>query len=338
MILIVGAGAIGQWLAALLRLRAAESVTVLCRPRQLETLRGGILLGSERAQVEPVVELQDGTAFSDVLFCVKAYQLPEAVAQVQAAGLQAERYWGFQNGVGTDPSIAAAFPAAWCGAMTTTVPVYVEENRVLPGPKGGLAWGSLNDPAGAPSWLSRMGLACFAATRVDSMKFSKLLLNLTCNASCALLDVLPGAVVNHRRMFDIELTCLRETLSVLKASKIPVMDLPGYAVTQMAALAPLPGFILRGILGGKIRKARGDKPPSLLLDLRGGRRQSEVEVLNGAVVRLGAQCGVPTPANRWLYESLSAVVREPELWDNYRGKIDQVSRQALAALVGNSGG
>lgn len=334
MILIVGAGAIGQWLAALLRIRASEDVTLLVRPRQVDMLRQGILLHDMAAQCTVVTELVAGTVFSDVIFAVKAYQLAAAAAQVRAAGVVASRVWGFQNGVGSEPQLAAQFSATWFGAMTTTVPVYIEGNRVAPGPKGGLAWSTPNDAAQAPAWLSQLGLACFGVRRVDSLKWSKLMLNLTCNASCALLDVLPEQVVNHKAMFDFELSCLREVLACLRKAGIPLVDLPHYRVTQMAALAPLPGFIIRQILGGKIKKARGDKPPSLLLDLRGGRRESEVEVLNGAVVRLGQECGVATPANLWLYESLLSVVREPSLWENFRGQIDGVARQALAARNG----
>jgi 2-dehydropantoate 2-reductase len=334
LILIVGAGAIGQWLAALLRLRASEEVTLLVRPRQVELLRQGIFLGETPAHCTVVTELAAGAVFSDVIFAVKAYQVAAAASQVQAAGIVAERVWSFQNGVGGEPAVAAAFPNSWFGAMTTTVPVYIDGNRVLPGPKGGLAWSSAGEAGRAPAWLSQLGMACFAVGRVDSLKWSKLMLNLTCNASCALLDALPAQVVEHRRMFDFELECLREVLACLRKAGIPLVELPAYAVPQMAMLAPLPGFVVRRILGSKIKKARGDKPPSLLLDLRAGRSDSEVEVLNGAVVRLGAECGVPTPCNRWLYDALTSVVRGDVLWEQYQGQIDEVSRQALAARNG----
>ncbi len=323
-ILIVGAGAIGQWLGALLHEKAGESVTMLARPRQLETLAG--------LPMRSVAQLEPGTAFDDVIFTVKAFQVEEAAAQLAAADLQLKRIWGFQNGMGSDEKLAAQFPGFWFGAMTTTIPVYIENGRPQPGPRGGLAWATKHERFLAPSWLDRMDLPCTGVARVDSLKCSKLLLNVTCNSSCALLDMLPSEVVAHRAMFGFELACLREFLAVVKSNRIPLVDLPNYKVTQMAALAYLPNFAIRSLLGSKITKARGQKPPSLLVDLRAGRPQSEVEVLNGAVVELGKRSGIPTPGNAWLLENLRAVVADNSLWSKYRGQIDRVAEEALKSL------
>lgn len=326
-VLIVGAGAIGQWLGALLHEGAGESVTMLARPRQLEALAS--------LPMRSVAQLEAGTQFDDVIFTVKAFQVEEAAAQLAASGLRLKRIWGFQNGMGSDEKLAAHFPGLWFGAMTTTIPVYIENGRPQPGPRGGLAWATKHERFLAPAWLDRMGLPCTAVARVDSLKCSKLLLNVTCNSSCALLDMLPSEVVAHGPMFSFELACLREFLAVVKSNRIPLVDLPNYKVTQMAALAYLPNFAIRSLLGSKITKARGQKPPSLLVDLRAGRPQSEVEVLNGAVVELGKRSGIPTPGNAWLLENLRAVVADNGLWSKYRGQIDSVAQQALRALKTN---
>lgn len=323
-VLIVGAGAIGQWLGALLHAPGGESVTLLARPRQLADLA--------HLPMRSVAELEPGTAFEDVIFTVKAFQVEEAAAQLAGAGLKLKRIWGFQNGMGSDEALAAQFPGHWFGAMTTTIPVYIENGRPRPGPRGGLAWATRHERFLAPGWLERLGLPMTAVARVDSLKCSKLLLNLTCNASCALLDMLPSEVVPHQAMFSFELACLREFLAVVKANRIPWADLPNYKVTRMAALAYLPNFAIRSLLGSKIIRARGQKPPSLLVDLRGGRPRSEVEVLNGAVVELGKRSGIPTPGNGWLLQTLRSVVADNSQWSRYRGQIDEVARQALQAL------
>lgn len=330
-VLIVGAGAIGQWLAALLRDRAGLDVSLLVRPRQLQSLVEGVFIDGRQVPVHAFAEIPEGFRCDDLIFTVKAFQVEAAAEQCQY--VETQRVWGFQNGYGSDAILQRYFPNRWFGAMTTTVPVAVEGNRVLPTNRGGNAWAAARQPEQAPDWVNRLGLPCVAVPRIDSLKCSKLLLNITCNASCALLDVMPGQVVGHRAMFDFELACLREFLSVMKALQIPVADLPSYKVTQMAALRPLPNFLLRPILGGKIEKARGQKPPSLLIDLRAGRPQSEVDVLNGAVVEMGKQAGLPTPGNAWLHQQLAEVVADPARWSATRGQIDAVARQAHAALV-----
>jgi 2-dehydropantoate 2-reductase len=316
-VLIVGGGAIGQWLASLLH--AQTSVTLLVRPRQKAALSD--LLPYE------VVDEPPSAFHDDIIFTVKAFQVSEAAAQVHTPS---QRIWGFQNGIGSDSLLKSAYADRQFGAMTTTTPVAFDGPQVVAGKKGGLAW-SCPDPV--PAWLSHMGVACRRVKRVDTLKASKLLLNLTCNATCALLDALPQEVVDHRAMFTFEMACLREFLRVVKFSGIPLVDLPGYKVTQMAALSPLPDLVVRQILGPKIKKARGPKPPSLLLDLRAGRPQSEVDVLNGGVVAWGQEAGVATPANAWLHQHLSQVVADRRHWSRYRGRLDEVAEMALASLT-----
>jgi 2-dehydropantoate 2-reductase len=49
--------------------------------------------------------------------------------------------------------------------------------------------------------------------------------------------------------------------------------------------------------------------PSFHIDLHAGRRKSEVEWLQGAVVRFGEKLGIPTPVSRLETETLLAMVR-----------------------------
>ena len=52
--------------------------------------------------------------------------------------------------------------------------------------------------------------------------------------------------------------------------------------------------------------------------MRRGRRRSEVTELNGAVVQVGKQLGIPTPVNRALAETLARLVEGHIQWDNVR--------------------
>jgi 2-dehydropantoate 2-reductase len=63
--------------------------------------------------------------------------------------------------------------------------------------------------------------------------------------------------------------------------------------------------LMKKVVGG----GRGGKMPSFHIDLHAGRRQSEVEWLQGAVVHYGEKFGVPTPVNRLLTQTLLAMVR-----------------------------
>ena len=49
--------------------------------------------------------------------------------------------------------------------------------------------------------------------------------------------------------------------------------------------------------------------PSFHIDLYSGRGRSEVDWLNGAIVRYGEKAGIPTPVNKVLTETLQALTK-----------------------------
>jgi len=53
---------------------------------------------------------------------------------------------------------------------------------------------------------------------------------------------------------------------------------------------------------------RGKKMPSFHIDLYSGRKQSEVNQLNGAVVRAGKKFHIPTPVNSFLTDTLLSLI------------------------------
>ena len=95
----------------------------------------------------------------------------------------------------------------------------------------------------------------------------------------------------------------------MAAQGIHPVDLPKLPVRALALALRLPPFLARPVLVKVVGGGRGGKMPSFHIDLHAGRRTSEVEWLQGAVVRYGEKFGVPTPVNRLLTETLLALVR-----------------------------
>ena len=140
------------------------------------------------------------------------------------------------------------------------------------------------------------------------MKWSKLLTNLLANASTAILDMAPAEVFSHPGLYRLEIAQLREALAVMDAQGIKVVNLPGTPVRALAwAARSLPISLSRPLLRRAVGGGRGGKMPSLHIDLHSGRGKSEVETLNGAVVRYGERFGISTPVNRLFNETLLAL-------------------------------
>jgi 2-dehydropantoate 2-reductase len=157
--------------------------------------------------------------------------------------------------------------------------------------------------------LDEAGLNAHLYPRAADMKWSKMLTNLIANATAAILDMTPAEVFAHPRLFSLEMAMLREALAVMKAQGIKVVDLPGTPVRALVLAAKLPAFIASPILAKAVGGGRGGKMPSFHIDLHSGRGQSEVDWLNGAVVRYGEKFGASAPVNRVLNNTLLALTR-----------------------------
>ena len=125
---------------------------------------------------------------------------------------------------------------------------------------------------------------------------------------------------------------LRETLAVMKARGIRVVDTPRTPVRLLALAASLPAFIARPLMVRAVGGGRGGKMPSFHIDLHAGRGKSEVEWLNGAVVRYGEKSGVPTPVNKQLNGILSALTRAEIPLSEFSGQpeklLERISRNS----------
>lgn len=298
---VVGAGAIGTYLGELLRATGAE---VTYAPRRFR----------EVGQVVPDL----------AVVAVKSYDTPEAIRSLQRALAYAPEttILTVQNGVGNEELLAQAFGADRIAAGALTVPVERgADGRSRAAQPGGLG---LAPVGGSPhNWLvaafERAGLPVVVCADYRALKWSKLALNIVANASCAILDILPSELVRDAGLFELELAAVRETHAVMQALSLRAVDLPRYPVRAFMSAVALPGPLARGILAGRFAKSRGAKPPSMLLDLRAGRR-TEIGALNGAVASAGALHAVPAPVNAAFSRIVEEISADPARWAAYRGQ------------------
>jgi|HubBroStandDraft_1064217.scaffolds.fasta_scaffold07461_3 2-dehydropantoate 2-reductase len=297
---VVGAGAVGTYLGELLRGIGNE---VTYAPRALED----------------VVPVDADLA----IVAVKAYDTPGAIATLQRAlrNPAATTIVTPQNGIGNEELLVQAFGADAVVAAALTVPVGRDaRGKGVAARGGGIAFAPVG--GSAHNWL----LAAFGATGLPTqavadyraLKWSKLALNIVANASCAILDLLPERIVHEEAVFALEIRAIREVAATMRALGIRTLDLPRYPVRALLTIAALPMSLARTTLGGRIARARGDKPPSLLLDLRSAKHRTEVEFLNGAVARAAREAGVPAPVNAGFARILGDVAYTPQLWAKYR--------------------
>lgn len=133
------------------------------------------------------------------------------------------------------------------------------------------------------------GFTAEAVRDVLVMQWEKLICNVAYSAPCALTGMTVGQVMGDAEIGPVSRAAAVEALKVARAR--------GVAVTVDDAVAHVRAF------GARIPDAR----PSVLLDHE-KRRQSEIDVINGAIPREAARCGLEAPVNA----TLAALVKQRE--------------------------
>jgi 2-dehydropantoate 2-reductase len=314
---IVGAGAVGTYLGDLLQ---SIGVEVSYAPRDL-------------TDVAP--------ADADVaIVAVKAYDTGSAIETLRKAIPYPEKcvFVSPQNGVGNEEKLAEAFGADNVVAAALTTPVDRSARWNGHGRAANKEGGFALSPLGgnAYNWLvaaiSSTGLKTQVVQDWRALKWSKLALNIVANASCAILNVLPNRMVNFEDIFTLEIRAIREVRAVMQALDIAPIDLPRYPVRMLQSIATLPSPVSRRLLARRVAGARGTKPPSLLLDLRAGKAQTEVAYLNGAVACAGRDHGIATPVNAVYARVLEDIAHMPQLWAKYREHPDTLAAEVDAEV------
>lgn len=314
---IVGEGAVGTYLGDLLQ---SIDVEVTYAPRD----------------VERVVPVDADVA----IVAVKAYDTDGAIDTLRRAIRVPETcvFVSPQNGVGNEEKLAAAFGQDNVVAAALTTPVDRPRDdghgKAATAKEGGLAFSPMG--SNAYNWLN----ATFASSGIKvqvvddwrALKWSKLALNVVANAGCAILNVLPNRLVHFEEVFTLEIRAIREVRAVMQAMNITPLDLPRYPVRALQGIATLPSPIARRLLAGRVAGARGTKPPSLLLDLRAGKAQTEVDFLNGAVACAGRDHGVAVPVNAVYSRVLEDIAHMPQLWAKYRERPDTLAAEVEAEV------
>jgi 2-dehydropantoate 2-reductase len=313
-IYVVGKGAVGTYLGDLLQ---ALGIEISYAPRALQEVR---------------------PYDADIaLVATKSYDTESAIETLRRAIAYPEKcvFVSPQNGVGNEERLASTFGADNVVAAALTTPVDRDrDGNARPAKDGGLALAPMG--SNAYNWLA----ATFAGTGLNvkviedwrALKWSKLALNVVANASCAILNVLPNRFVHFDRIFALEIRMIREVRAVMQALGIEPIDLPRYPVRALLGVASLPSPVARGLLAHSIAGARGTKPPSLLLDLRHAKPQTEVDVLNGAVAAAGRDQHVPTPVNAVYARVLNDIAHTPPLWAKYREHPDRLEAEVEAEM------
>ena len=286
-IAVMGAGAVGCYYGGMLA-RAGHAVVLVARPVHVEAIRqNGLLLDTqtfqERVPLQADTEARAVQGAQCVLFCVKSTDT-ESAGRAMAPYLGADTVvLSLQNGVDNAERLQQLL-----GRPVLPAVVYVAAGMAGPGHVRHHGRGELViAPSPASGDIARSfaaaGIPVEISDNVAGALWAKLVLNCVYNPLSAITQLPYGEIVNSpglevpRMMDDI----VHECMAVARACGVQLPEGTAEAVLPLA-------------------RSMATQVSSTAQDLARGHR-SEIDHLNGYVVRRGEALGIPTPANRMLH-------------------------------------
>lgn len=336
--LIYGAGAVGSFVGGLLA-STGVPVTLLGRSSLATAVaaRGLRIDGADRGvcvripAITALEQLREPPAI--VVLATKAYAVEAALPDLRRLVSDGAAIVTLQNGAGVEETVLAALPGARLAAGSVTVSVSAggpgRASQESAG--GGLALAPVREEVpirALAAALSSAGLPTAIMRDYRAMKWSKLLLNILGNATSAILAWPPSRIYADARLFEIERAAFLEALAVMRASGVRPVSLPGFNVPLLARVMRLPAPLSRRLIARRVAGGRGDKRPSLWIDVESGRKTTEVRWLNGAIAAEGERRGVATPVNARLTQIVEAIACDPARRRDFAGHPDAL-REAL---------
>jgi 2-dehydropantoate 2-reductase len=288
-IAVMGAGAVGCYYGGLLA-RAGNLVALVGRAQHVEAMKKDGLRVETRAFDERIAvaasESPEAVRGAElVLFCVKSGDTEPAGVSIKPHLGESTALLSLQNGVDNAERLAAVL-----GREVIPAVVYVATEMAGPGHvrhhgRGELVIGRTAASARIAQVLGAAGIPVEVSPNVAGALWAKLVVNCAYNALSAITQLPYGKLVQGAHIPDVMRDVVDECLAVARAS----------------------GVEIPGDLHAAVRKIGETMPgqySSTAQDLA-RRKPTEIEHLNGVVVRKGEALGVPVPANR----ALLALVR-----------------------------
>lgn len=288
-IAIVGPGSIGLLLSGFLHKNA--SITLVdYRTERAELLnKKGIrwegMDGSQDLRIPVASKIDSSVTFDLVIICVKAYHTEDAAQELKRAGYSGP-VLTLQNGLGNVEILRKHLPdAELIAGITSQGANLVDVGHVRHAGKGKTSFGQVVPGKPDNEFLEKLveifkvsGFEVDISSDVDSLIWSKLLINVGINALTAILNVQNGKLLefSHARQLMSDLVKEGWNLIKQKALTLPYED-PIARVEEVCHLTAA-------------------NYSSMNQDINNARR-TEIDFINGAVVREGEKLNIPCPYN-----------------------------------------
>ena len=300
---VMGAGAVGSYFGGMLG-RAGARVTLIGRPKHVEAIRkDGLLLDTvtfkEHVAMNASNDPADVRDAQFVLFCVKTLDTENAARAIAPHLSPDAIVISLQNGVDNIARIRAASGIDALPAVVYVAAALPEPGHVKHSGRGewivGEYAGAVPPPAGAKSRPERVaetcaaaGFPCHISNNIEVDQWTKMVMNCAGNAVTAIAQTSFAHVARNLDTREVLRTVINECVAVARAAGVALPDID---------------WTEKGL---KNAETLGEATSSTAQDVARG-KPTEIDSLNGYIVRRGKELGVPTPVNMTLFALIKLI-------------------------------
>lgn len=292
-IAVVGPGAMGCLIAGFLKHRTKEEVWLLDKfPERAGHIRNNSLkiegMNQDfQAKLDVSADAKEIGACDLVVICVKSYSTEDACKSVKDMVAENTYVMTLQNGIGNIQILNDYFGEdKVIGGITNHGATLLGVGHVRHAGRGdtiiGKADGRLSAVLKETSAIfNKAGFDTKISKDIDSVIWSKLLINVGINALTAITRLNNGRLVEYEEPRALLRAAVQEAAKIMKRKRIKLAyDDPIQKVESVC-------------------KGTAANVSSMLQDVL-GRKRTEIDFINGAIVRQGKSLGIPTPVNEVL--------------------------------------
>jgi 2-dehydropantoate 2-reductase len=295
---IMGAGAIGSLFGGLLALSGEEVWLVDIREDLIEVLvsTGLTLEDGGRKQRIPVHATRETVSIGKadlVLFLVKAYHTDKAVSDALVLQKENTVFLTLQNGLGNEETICKQLdPGKVILGVTNHGATFLGPGRIRHAGWGKTYIGELDGKVTPrATQIARLftgaGIESAVSSNIQSLVWNKLFINVGINAVAAITGLRNGGLLDRPETLRLMEALVSEAVAVARKKGIPI---EGNPLEKVKAVA----------------EATRENRCSMGQDID-NRRRTEIDVINGAVVREAERFGIAVPYNQMITDLVKII-------------------------------
>ncbi|MDD5282372.1 MAG: 2-dehydropantoate 2-reductase [Candidatus Omnitrophica bacterium] len=298
-IVIVGPGAMGCLFAAFLS-KSKEAVWLLDKNREgaAKLNEIGISLegtsGAWQAKPKTTANVQDIGKADLILICVKSFHTKQAIEQIKPLLQQNTKIMTLQNGIGNIEIIAELTgEGRVIGGITSEGATLIDIGKIRHAGHGETIVGTLDGKVPVEirsirEVFNRVGLQTKMSRDIKGLVWSKLIINTGINALSAITRLPNGKLTEFEGTKRILRDAVTEATRVAKRKRIKLIyDDP---LAKVEAVCEGTASNTSSMLQDVLRKKR-----------------TEIDFINGVIVRLGQELGIAVPTNRLLTDLVKTI-------------------------------